>query len=382
MKGEEKAVREIALELMKDPKITPVDRRRVSGRIVYDGRARLEDLMKWLGEHGFKFKLTRYPILGTGELKEACLGLFKPPNRVFVNPLACNDPALEKTVLYHELTHYLMNAVRGDLSELSKKDFLGQAFVEGAAEYIASKLGDRIFIEAERVGDDGVYYPTSEDNPYVQGWYMYKTVERALGETGALKIMFDGSPNVLRREFNRVKRATDWLVQLVKKTRTAGRLYLQGIVLKKTRPRLLLQYAPGINEGRLLINGEIWAVRDLREKRSLLYFLGRLFGIIRHPWLEVQCVEKVSEKEGDFAYKVPPMDLLEIRIHKAISTFPFQKQDRKTADLNEKVLAYIVKHRGKISKTKAARELGVTIEQLESSIEELKKMGKLKEKRR
>jgi len=350
--------------------------------IIYDGKAKFNDVVEWLRRYEPKVKRAPSPIFDSFPLGEGLPGFYKPVGRIFVNPIVAYDENFQKTVLYHEIAHHVMDFVRHDLIELVKKyGFMGKAFVEGAAEYIAYKLGgDRIFIETEKIGDDGVYYPTSKLNPYVFGWYMYKTIDEVMGEKRCIEILLSKSPETLRRTFTEARIIRAPLILLLGRARKVGRLYLRGAIHGvESGVGAMLHYAAGIDEGRLFIGKRVWVVKNFEEDKSILYRLGKFFGIIREPWLKADCIREIAEKKEDFSYKVPPHELLRIEVGKLCVEAPPEKKE-KLSHTDKRVLNYIVKHGGKISVSKATRDLHISANQLRWSIERLKRRGKIAEK--
>jgi hypothetical protein len=179
------------------------------------------------------------------------------------------------------------------------------AYVEGSAEYIASELGEKMFIEIERVGDNSIFYPEFEKNPYTYGWYIFKCIDAAMGPKKAVEMMLKGSLENFKSISARIAHVTKEMRRFFCVTHTIGRMYLIGMPQgAKKAGEAVMWYAPAINEGRIYMN-EVWAIKNLREKKSILYKLGRFFRLIKHPWVEAEYIRRVNEKMEDFRYKVP-----------------------------------------------------------------------------
>jgi len=315
VRGNEEKILEVVNGILKNLKIVGVVVK--TDWLPFEGKTTFNEVTRWLGSYEPRASRVHLPVFDSAPMAGGT-GLYRPKGRIFINPIVHHDESLKKATLYHEVAHHLMDEMRGDLLELLQKHgFKGKAFIEGAAEYVAYKLGaDRIFIETERVGDDGVYYPTSHRNPYVWGWYMFTTVDKAKGEKAAIEILTKGSPKSLEKAFAWAKRSTERLERLFRDIGVAGRLYLLGALERiEEKVEAILLYATGIGEGRLYIGEKVVAVKNLREKKSLLYRLGRFFRIIKHPWLEADYVAEKVEEPGDFNYRIPPGEICcEIRV--------------------------------------------------------------------
>ncbi|MEM2618649.1 MAG: MBL fold metallo-hydrolase [Candidatus Hadarchaeales archaeon] len=297
----------------------------------FEGKVRFNEVASWLGRYLPKAKKVQIPKFDCFPLGEGINGLYKRTGRIYINPVVAYDEDLKRTVLYHEIVHHLMDTLRGDVEELAKKGFEGKAFVEGSAEYVAYKLGERIFIETEKIGDDGIYYPTSSSNPYTYGWYMFKCIDEIAGEEKAVEIMFKGSPKSLKRMFAWVKGTSKMLDRFLRATKIVDRLYLLGMPhMIEGKVRAALLYAPTANEGRLYVDNKAWVIKDLRERKSILYRLGRLFGVIKHPWVEARCIGE-KEKE-DFRYRIPPEHIRIIKVHRLYPVVQVSEGVGKVAD--------------------------------------------------
>jgi Cft2 family RNA processing exonuclease len=297
VRGDRGKIEEVAGRILRGATVR--ERLADSKRIPLEGAAEFEGILEWLRACGHDLDMPHpYFQSWTG----GTYGKFTPPNRVLINPLHTEgDGWLRRAALCHEIAHYLLHRGRGS----SPRD---ECFVEGAAEYVAWKRTGRMCIEG-RVGEDGVYYPDSSDNPYVRGWYMFKCVDSALGEREAVRIMLRGDRRELERAFKSVRERTRGMA--AKLAEGVGRLYVRaaprGVV---GSAEVTLLYDPPAAEGRLYIAAdgageEVWVVRNLRERGGLLYRLARLLRIVRRPWLECDFVERTGERREDFLYKVP-----------------------------------------------------------------------------